>query len=155
MLFLILECNIWLQSDCDVLGINLCMNGRQSELPFCEILCHRRALTNGSVPNVVHVNMFPWQCSFQSRAPTACNVPRNSLFFWKWCRERMIANFYLEKKCLVTDPRPLDWESVTLWYLSLLDFGTNPTHTPAPLCHHLCGNLRRKNVQIQLVKKTK
>lgn len=31
--------------------------------------CHHLAPTNGSAPNVVHVNTFPWQCRFQRKQP--------------------------------------------------------------------------------------
>lgn len=46
-------------------------------------LCHHQALTNGCVPNVVHVNMFPWQWSLQSWERMACNVLRTT-FLWKF-----------------------------------------------------------------------
>lgn len=59
--------------DSVVWEINPSENGRLSEsftaptwiAAILWDLCHRPALTNGSVPNVVHVNMFPWQCGFQ------------------------------------------------------------------------------------------
>lgn len=46
-------------------------------------LCHHQALTNGCVPNVVHVNMFPWQWSLQSWERMACNVLRTT-FLWNF-----------------------------------------------------------------------
>ncbi len=91
-------------SDTVVLGINPSVNGRQYEdittttwiAAILWDLCHHPALTNGLVPNVVHVNMFPWQWSFQSWEAMACNVPRNASLEILH-RETVFSNFYLKR----------------------------------------------------------